>query len=84
MEMFLNGQARFALLGLGHKHHQEPVKGGKDDLAGLQGSSGSVIKAAQSLENSRRQDSSNQRLSTTLNLNGDSAFRINGLGLPSV
>jgi hypothetical protein len=41
-------------------------------------------KSVQYLENPIRQDSGNQRLSTTLNLNGDSAWRINGLALPSV
>jgi hypothetical protein len=57
------------------------VKGGKGDLAGLQSSGRPSSKAAQMLENRRQQDSSNQRVSTTLNLNGDSALRVNGLGL---
>jgi hypothetical protein len=57
------------------------VKGGKGDLAGLQSSSSHMSKAAQMLEKCRQQDSSNQRDSTTLNLNGDSALRVNGLGL---
>jgi hypothetical protein len=84
MAVFLNRQARFALLGMGHKYHQEPVKGGKGDLARLQSFGSLTGKAARFLKNSHRQDSSNQRVSTTLNLNGDSACRVNGLGLPPV
>jgi hypothetical protein len=60
------------------------MKCGKGDLAGLQSSSSVIGKSAQTLGNPVRQDSGNQRVSTTLNLNGDSACRVNGLALPPV
>jgi hypothetical protein len=60
------------------------MKCGKGDLAGLQSSSSLIGKSAQTLRNPAHQDSGNQRVSTRLNLNGDSACRVNGLALPSV
>jgi hypothetical protein len=55
------------------------MKGGKVELAGLQGAKAQAFKAMLSLENSTRQESGNQRVSIWLNLNGDSGLRVNGL-----
>jgi len=84
MGAFLNGQARVALRCLGHKYHQAFMKCGKGDLAGMQSSSSLIGKSAQTLRNPIRQDFGNQRVSTRLNLNGNSACRVNGLALPPV
>jgi hypothetical protein len=79
MAVFLNARCAFRVACQQHKYHRNSQKCGKGDLAGLQGQEAFRAKAVPLQENSGQQESGNQRVSTRLNLNGDSDFRVNGL-----